>query len=128
MFPKKGKVFPTANGREHSALVYVQAVAAALKEDVGKTHQATKIVMRWTGADERTIKNWFAGTNGPSGAHLVRLFQHSDIVLHACLRIAGRDNIIANLKLVEVRQKLEELLTLMEPDPKPTDRGTSFLE
>jgi hypothetical protein len=124
MFPKKGKVFPTTNGREHSALVYMQAVAAALKEDVGETHQATKIVMRWTGADERTIKNWFAGTNGPSGAHLVRLFRHSDIVLHACLRMAGRDNLIANLKLAEVREKLGELLTLMEPETSPTERET----
>jgi hypothetical protein len=86
----------------------------ALREGVGDTHQATKIVMRWTGADERTIKNWFAGTNGPSGMHLVALFRHSDSVLEACLRLAGRDRIIVDRKLVEARKRLRELLTLIE--------------
>jgi hypothetical protein len=114
MFPKKGKVFPGANSRGHSGLDYVSMVAAALKTEIGDTHQAIKTVMRWTGADERTIKNWFSGTNGPSGAHLVALFRHSDAVLDACLRLAGRERIIANRKLIETREKLKELLTLFE--------------
>ena len=114
MFPKKGKVFLGPDGRQHSGLDYAATVAAALREGVGDTHQAIKMVMRWTGADERTIKNWFAATNGPSGAHLVALFRHSDAVLDACLRLAGRERIIANRKLVEVREKLRELLTLIE--------------
>jgi hypothetical protein len=114
MFPKKGKVLPGTNGKEHSSQDYVAAVAAALREGVGDTHQAIKTVMRWTGADERTIKNWFAGANGPSGTHLVALIRHSDTVLDACLRLAGRDRIIANRKLAEARGKLRELLTLIE--------------
>ena len=114
MFPKKCKVFPGANGTGHLGLDYVAAVAAALRESVGDTHQAIKIVMRWTGADERTIKNWFTGANGPSGAHLVALFRHSDAVLDACLRLAGRERVIANGKLMETGKKLRELLALID--------------
>ena len=114
MFPKKGKVFPNTNGMRHSGLDYAAAVATALRESVGDTHQAIKIVMRWTGADERTIKNWFTGANGPSGAHLVALFRHSDAVLDACLRLAGRERVIANGKFVEVGEKLKELLAIIE--------------
>jgi hypothetical protein len=44
----------------------------------------------------------------------VALFRHSDAVLDACLRLAGRERIIANRKLIETREKLKELLTLFE--------------
>jgi hypothetical protein len=54
-------------------------VSAALRVDLGKTRNAAKIVMRWTGASESTVKNWFAGTKGPSGEHLVTLVRHSDL-------------------------------------------------
>ena len=89
-------------------------VSVVFKADVGDTHQAIKTVVRWTGAEERTIKNWFAGTNGPSGAHLVSMFRHSDVVLDACLRLAGRERTIADRKVIETREKLKELLTLFE--------------
>ena len=81
--------------------------------------------MRWTGAEERTIKNWFAGTNGPSGAHLVSMFRHSDVVLDACLRLAGRERIIADRKVIETREKLKELLTLFEAMSDKAVRQTS---
>jgi hypothetical protein len=70
--------------------------------------------MRWTGADRRTIKNWFAGTNGPSGAHLVALIRHSDEVLEACLLLAGRNRIVANVRFAAAGEKLLELLTILE--------------
>ncbi len=50
MLPKKGIVFP---GGENSAS-YARAVAHALRSQVGNTHRATKIIMHWTGAGERT--------------------------------------------------------------------------
>ena len=73
MLPKKGKIFPNRDGRSHSEVHYATAIAAALREDLGSTHQATKTVMRWTGASERTVKNWLAAKSGPSGEHLVAL-------------------------------------------------------
>jgi hypothetical protein len=69
---------------------------------------AVKIVRKWTGAGERTVKNWFAGISGPSGQHLVDLIRHSDNVLEVFLLLAGRHQIVAAQKLVDVRNKLAE--------------------
>jgi len=87
---------------------YPLAVAYALKSKLGSTHQAVKIIMRWTGAGERTVKNWLAGVSGPSGQHLVDLIRHSDDVLEVLLILAGRQRIVAAQKLVDVRNKLAE--------------------
>jgi hypothetical protein len=87
---------------------YSLAVAYALKSELGSTHQAVKIIMRWTGAGERTVKNWLAGISGPSGQHLVDLIRHSDDVLEVLLNLAGRQHIVAAQKLVDVRNKLAE--------------------
>ena len=116
MFPKKGKVFPnsSSSGHPHADLNYAEIIGAVLTADLGHTHRAIKTVIRWTGANERTVKNWFAGTNGPSGVHLIALFRHSDIILNTCLGLAGRERIIADQSLLELRQRLRELLTLLE--------------
>jgi len=111
MFPKMGKVFP---GRDMDIKNrYSAAVADALRHGVGDTHQAIKTVMRWTGANERTVKNWFSGANGPSGAHLVALVCNSDEVLKAFLALAGRGGVFAAKKLVDARDKLAEMLELI---------------
>jgi len=60
---------------------YAAVISAALRKELGNTHCAAKTVMQWTGASERTVKYWFAGTKGPSGEHLVMLAHHSDTVL-----------------------------------------------
>jgi hypothetical protein len=85
---------------------YPAAIAYALRNQLGTTHQATKIVMGWTGAGERTVKNWLAGISGPSGQHLVSLIRHSDDVLEALLILAARQQIMAAQKLVDMRNKL----------------------
>lgn len=77
MFPKKGNVFPRPLGPS----AYRVAIATSLKDEVGDTHQAIEIVRRWTGASERTVKNWFAAKNAPAGEHLVALLRHSDGIL-----------------------------------------------
>ena len=87
---------------------YPAAIAYALRNQLGTTHQATKIVMGWTGAGERTVKNWLAGISGPSGQHLVNLIRHSDDVLEALLILAGRRQIVAVQKLFEMRNKIAE--------------------
>lgn len=104
MLPKTGMVLPKAD----ELGTYSRAVACALKSEVGATHQAVKIVMRWTGAGERTVKNWFAGTSGPSGEHLVNLIRHSDHVLEAMLLLGGRQRVAGAQKLIGVRNKLAE--------------------
>jgi hypothetical protein len=104
MLLKKGIVFP--NGE--NLRPYPSAIAYALRNELGSTHQAVKIIMRWTGAGERTVKNWLAGTSGPSGQHLVDLIRHSDDVLEVLLVLAGRQHIMAAKKLVDVRKTLAE--------------------
>ncbi len=103
MLPKKGIVFP--NGENPG---YAQAVAHALKCELGSTHQAIKIIRRWTGAGERTVKNWLAGVSGPSGQHLVDLIRNSDDVLTVLLILAGRQQVVAGQKLIDLRNKLAE--------------------
>jgi len=104
MLPKKGIVFPTGENPRS----YAQAVAYALKCELGSTHQAIKIIRRWTGAGERTAKNWLAGTSGPSGQHLVDLIRNSDDVLTVLLILAGRQQVVAAQRLIDLRNKLAE--------------------
>ena len=79
-----------------------------MKSELGSTHQAIKIIMRWTGAGERTVKNWLAGISGPSGRHLVDLIRHSDDVLAVLLIMAGRERVAAAQTVIDVRNKLAE--------------------
>src|SRR5688572_2908105 len=111
-FPKEGRVFPGRNDTKTYALV----VAAALREELGESHHATKTVIRWTGASERSVKNWFSGTSGPSGEHLIALARHSDEVFATLLILSDRslDPAVASNKLVELRNKLRETLEFIE--------------
>ena len=86
------------------------AIAYALKSELGSTHQAVKTIRRWTGAGERTVKNWLAGISGPSGQHLVDLIRHSDEVLTVLLLLAGRQEVVAVQKVVDLRNKLAEMV------------------
>ena len=114
MFPKKGNVFPNADGEVRLEVSYRQTIAAALHRELGDTHRAVKTTMRWTGASERTAKNWIAGSHGPSGEHLISLMRHSDEVLAGLLSLAGREEAAATMRLVEVRGRLKEVLQLID--------------
>ncbi len=124
MFPKKGKLFPRADG-PNSAQSYPAAVAIALKEELGDTHRAVKTAMAWTGATDRTVKHWLSGRYGPSGEHLMALAHHSDHVMLAVVRLAGRDSMAADAFDIEVRQKLTELLALLDSRLKLKRRTAS---
>tara|TARA_R110002124_G_C8922216_1_gene511308 strand:+ start:287 stop:601 length:315 start_codon:yes stop_codon:yes gene_type:complete len=85
-FPKKGKFFPTKNGYadrgwSEDESDFAAAIAAALNRSLGPTRAGAKTASAWTGANEKTVKNWFSGRYGPSGQHLVALARHSDEVL-----------------------------------------------
>jgi hypothetical protein len=123
MFPKKGKFFPGGPRGPRNRLDYVSAVAAGLRRQLGDTHQAVKTVMKWTGANERTVKNWLAGRYGPNGEHLICLFRHSSEVLDASLRLAGRDEGIAVREIGAIRKTLAS--TLLKIDSLMSERGHS---
>ncbi|MGW8467073.1 hypothetical protein [Pseudomonas sp. CLCA07] len=100
MFTKTGNSFLAQ--KQHAA-----GMARALHMELGGTHQATKTLMRWTNANERTVKNWMAGNNGPRGEHLVALVKHSDLALAAFLGMAGRLFALTASELPLLRQKLQ---------------------
>jgi hypothetical protein len=93
-------------------------MGAALRAELGDTHQAVKKLARWTGANERTAKNWLAGQNGPSGEHLVGILRNSDQALYALLHLAGRKRFISASKAMAARDCLakavREIDALME--------------
>ena len=110
-FFRKGAIF-----FEFDGAAYACVVAAALRDELGQSHHAVKTVVRWTDANERTVKNWFSATSGPSGQHLVALACHSDEVFGAFLVLSGRtlDPALAPNKLLELRDKLWETLQFIQ--------------
>lgn len=110
MLPKTGKTFPGGNGRSLGKTDYATMISLALQKQLGDSHQAIKTVMRWTGAGERTVKNWFSGAHGPSGEHLITLTQHSDDVLDIFLLMAGRQTTFAKIKLSVIITTLDACL------------------
>ena len=110
MLPKTGKELH----RSIDDLEFARIISDALATELGKTHQAIKTVMRWTGASERSVKHWFAATHAPSGPHLLSLMQHSDTVLAYILQTAGRSDLEIGLGVVALRLKLRELLSIIE--------------
>ncbi|MBL3563733.1 hypothetical protein JMM59_01680 [Rhodovulum sulfidophilum] len=114
-FPKKGKFFPKENGYGGSGQSdpekgFAAEIAAALRKSHGNSRAGAKIVASWTGANEKTVKNWFAGRYGPSGTHLVSLARHSDEVLETFLAAAGRQDLMVAVKLAAAEDAIEELL------------------
>lgn len=114
-FPKKGKFFPKENqykeryGTQPEAR-FVSEIASALQRSLGDRRAGAKTVAAWTGANEKTVKNWFSGIYGPSGQHLVALVRHSDVVLGAFLAMAGREELTLATNLLTAEQAIAELL------------------
>jgi hypothetical protein len=116
MFPKTGNKLHLVRAQGLDDASFNFAIAAALKNELGQTHQAVKIVIRWTGASERTVKYWFAGTHGPTGDNLVNLVANSDAVFKLLLSRAGRTRALANIKAVDVQRFLTAALERLEDE------------
>ncbi|MCK1457113.1 hypothetical protein IVB34_01740 [Bradyrhizobium sp. 2] len=120
MFPKTGKTFPDGEGFTSST--YASLIADILKSELGNSHQAHKTLMRWTGANERTAKNWLSGANGPSGEHLLQLMRNSDRVFEFVLRLSHRPAVLSNQRLEEVRNSLRITADLLSEVMEIQDR------
>lgn len=103
MFPKKGKIFPSRSQAAAEEVSYENAISLALRAELGGSHRAVKTIKQWTTANERTIKNWLAGTSGPRGQHLIDVIRHSDAALSAVLCLAGRREAVTVVNLEELR-------------------------
>jgi hypothetical protein len=97
-------------------------IAWALKSELRGRNSRAKLLAGWTGANERTVKNWILGRYAPSGRHLVALARHSDQVLNAILSMAGRQELLLAQKLEDLRRKVSEMAAIVgepyrhEPD------------
>jgi hypothetical protein len=113
--PNEGKVLPVpAMPLQDRDKRFAAAIASALRNALGDTRRAVKSVMSWTGANERTVKNWLAGVSGPSGEHLIELVRKSDAVAEAFLTIAGRRDIVDAKRLINAHRRLAEMLELVD--------------
>ncbi len=88
-------------------------IAEALHADFATEAHAVKTVMTWTDASDRTVKNWFAGTNGPSGAHLVALARHSERVHDVYLTLTHRNTHIV-VQAAELRAQLVKMMEAID--------------
>lgn len=114
-FPKKGKLFP--NSSEHlykaDALNFATVISMALRRAAADRNTTIKTVVNWTGANERTVKNWFNGCCGPSGDHLMTLANQCDEVMDAIIMMTGRRWMLMSVDLVAAEKNLVRALTLV---------------
>lgn len=66
--------------------------------------------MRWTGASERTVKNWISGSYGPTAEHLIELMRHSDTILNVVLGLSGRPEAMTMERIKAARDELSDVL------------------
>ena len=89
-------------------------IAEALRAEWGSASSARKAVGLITRANERAVRNWFEGANGPSGENLVCLMQHSDAVLSAVLRASQRDQLLPAVSLLRLKTSLRSALDSLD--------------
>ena len=114
MLHKKGNSFHRECVGRVSASEYRQAISSALTQELGGAGSAAKVAIRWTGASERTAKNWISGSYAPTANHLIELMRHSDTVLAVVLELAGRGEAITAERLQRVRTELVEILSNLD--------------
>ena len=110
MITKMGNDFPAGVG----SVLYANAISAALRSELGQPPGAVKPLQRGTNANERTAKNWLAGTHGPSGYHLSMLASHSEKVLQMFLHLAQRPEVVVALSLPALRTSLLQTIALLD--------------
>lgn len=93
---------------------FPQLIAAAMRTEWGSSPSARKEVGRITRANERAVRNWFDGRNGPSGENLVSLIQHSDAVFETVLALASRRNALPALGVLTLRTHLRTVLAAID--------------
>ena len=111
---ESGRSFPRPPDQVPETPSFPELIAEALRREFGGTPAAVKVVVRLTRANERAVKNWFDAKNGPSGENLLNLLRHSDEVLETVLHHAGRQDLIVARKLTGAREKLREMLAMID--------------
>jgi hypothetical protein len=111
-FPKNDRNFRSESGKTfHVESVvdgppFIDAIAAAMLVEWGQAPSALKEIGRITHTNERTVRNWVDGRNGPSGENLVALMRHSDEVLTTVLDLSGRHDLVPASSIMRLRPAL----------------------
>lgn len=113
MFPKSGSKLPGAKSRPSEG-DYLDEIRGALRGELGGTNGATKTIMSWTGASDRTARNWMGGAVGPSGYHLICLARESNAVLAAVLALCGRPELALSTDVHAVEVALAKAMGSLE--------------
>lgn len=113
-FPKSGNVFPGRGQRRAEAPSFAKLISTALRTSLRGQSSSIKTVSRWTGANERTVKNWFAGDRAPTGDHFLGLAANSPAVLAAFLAAIQRTDCLVMAEIEEARAKVEAALVALE--------------
>jgi hypothetical protein len=96
---------------------FAETIAAAMQAEWGATPSARKEVGRITNANERAVRNWFEGKNGPSGENLMLLIQHSDAVLGTVLELSGRRDLALASDLSRLQEQMRAAVQAMDEVP-----------
>jgi hypothetical protein len=88
MLPKTGRKLPKMR-QAPSEADCIEQISSALRRELGGTAAAVKTIMRWTGASDRSARNWMNGSSSPSGYHLLRLARECDAVFEAMIDLSG---------------------------------------
>lgn len=128
--PKNDRIIRSLSGNripegafEHTpgAGEIARAISDALHQEFGDSHAAIKLIVRATGANERAARNWFDGKNAPSGKSLIALCRSCDRVLEAVLVLSGRTKILNAKRLVDAKEKLLEMMSLIDEIEGPSE-------
>jgi hypothetical protein len=117
---KKGNGLPKMGNSLHLTkhttvtVDYESQIATALRRELGGSHKAVKTLMRWTGASERTSKNWLSGSTGPNGVHLILLMGFSDAVFEVVLKLSKRALDHSSERMASARYLIEKAVSLLE--------------
>jgi hypothetical protein len=93
---------------------FAETIATAMQAEWGTTPSARKEVGRITNANERAVRNWFEGKNGPSGENLLLLIRHSDAVLQTVLELSGRQALMPAARMLGIRDRLKEVVDAID--------------
>ena len=116
-FTKKDRKIQSESGKTFPAITpdsLAQVIAAALRAEFGATPSAVKTDARLTHSNERAVRNWFDGKNGPSSDNLVVLMRHSNIVLKAVLEMADRPDLVLAVGILGLREQLVDVVAAID--------------
>jgi hypothetical protein len=111
--PKKGGKLPAQRTRQKHAQEFAMAISDALEEEVA-WGASIKTIMAWTGAGERTVKEWLAGSNAPRAFQLECLFKSSEAVYRRIMLRTGRQPAVTRYQLESIRGQLSSLAEALD--------------